>query len=138
MATFSNRFKELRLSKKLTQKQIAKIFGLAESTISMYESGKREPNFDQLDEFADYFNVDLNYLLGQSNVTTNIEKGIHGKLRDDLEYFASKPELLELCKTINEQKQLQQLFRISKDLSPIDLETVLMVAKGIKKERDQD
>lgn len=138
MATFSNRFKELRLSKKLTQKQIAQIFGLAESTISMYESGKREPNFDQLDEFADYFNVDLNYLLGQSNVTTNIEKGIHGKLQDDLEYFASKPELLELCIEIHDNEQLQQLFSISKDLSPIDLETVLMVARGIKKERGQE
>lgn len=138
MATFSNRFKELRLSKKLTQKQIAQIFGLAESTISMYESGKREPNFDQLDEFADYFNVDLNYLLGQSNVTTNIEKGIHGKLQDDLEYFASKPELLKMCKAINEQEQLQQLFSISKDLSPADLDTVLMIVKGIKKEREHD
>lgn len=138
MATFSTRFKELRNKRKLTQKQIADIFGLAESTISMYESGNREPNFDQLDEFADFFNVDLNYLLGKSNVTTNLENGIYGNHQENLEYFSDKPELLDIYKEINDSESLRLLFDSAKDLTPQDLETVLMIIKGIKSERNKD
>jgi len=33
----------------------------------MYERGEREPGFETLEAFADYFNVDLDYLLGKSD-----------------------------------------------------------------------
>ena len=38
----------------------------------MYESGQREPNFEVLESLADFFNVDLNYLLGKSDKTTKL------------------------------------------------------------------
>ena len=38
----------------------------------MYEKGKREPDFETLELFADFFNVDMNYLLGKSDVSTDI------------------------------------------------------------------
>lgn len=34
----------------------------------MYERGEREPNFEKLERFADYFNVDIDYLLGKSDI----------------------------------------------------------------------
>lgn len=34
----------------------------------MYERGEREPGLDTLELFADYFNVDFDYLLGKSDV----------------------------------------------------------------------
>ena len=37
-------------------------------TISMYERGQRELNFETLELIADYFNVDMNYLMGKSNI----------------------------------------------------------------------
>lgn len=122
----------------MTQKQIADKFGLAESTISMYEAGNREPNLEQLNEFADFFNVDLNYLLGKSNVTTSIKDGIYGDHKDNLEYFSDKPELMEIYKEIYESESLQLLFDSAKDLTPQDLETVLIIIKGIKSERSKN
>lgn len=73
---FNERLKELRLSKELTQGELAKLTGLGRSALGMYESGKREPNFETLEVIADFFNVDMNYLLGKSDVKSSALKGI--------------------------------------------------------------
>ena len=65
---FSNSLKELREEHHLSQRQLADILGLAYSTVAMYENGKREPNYETLENIADYFNVDMNFLLGKSIV----------------------------------------------------------------------
>ena len=71
---FNERLKELRISKNLTQGELAKLTNLGRSAVGMYESGKREPNFETLEIFADFFNVDMNYLLGKSTVKNSIFK----------------------------------------------------------------
>lgn len=65
---FSDSLKTLREEHHLSQRQLADALGAAYSTIGMYESGQREPNYETLEIIADYFNVDMNYLLGKSNV----------------------------------------------------------------------
>ena len=72
MSTFAIRFKELRTGQQLTQDELAKYLGISKSTISMYENGNREPDFETLEIIADFFNVDMNFLLGKSNNTTRI------------------------------------------------------------------
>lgn len=69
---FSTRLKELRVSKDLSQDDLAKTLGLAKSSISMYEKGKRKPSFEVLESLADFFNVDMDYLLGKTDKTTFI------------------------------------------------------------------
>ena len=69
---FNERLKELRLSRELTQEEFAKRIGISRSAVGMYEKGKREPDFETLELFADFFNVDMNYLLGKSDVSTDI------------------------------------------------------------------
>ena len=65
MATFNERLRDLRKTSGLTQKQLSQDLALGESTVSMYEQGSREPDFELLTRIADYFNVDVNYLLGR-------------------------------------------------------------------------
>ena len=65
---FSDSLKTLREEHHLSQRQLADALGAAYSTIGMYESGQREPNYEMLEIIADYFNVDMNYLLGKSSV----------------------------------------------------------------------
>lgn len=36
----------------------------------MYETGKREPDFESLELLADYFNVDIDFLIGKSDKPT--------------------------------------------------------------------
>lgn len=62
------RIKELRKSKKITAKELANYVNVAESTMSLYENGKREPDFDTLLKIANYLNTSVDYLLGNSDI----------------------------------------------------------------------
>lgn len=59
------RLKELRSEKGITMKRLGEELGFAESTISLYENGKREPDFSTLLTLSDYFGVSVDYLLGR-------------------------------------------------------------------------
>lgn len=48
-----------------TQKEIADILGVGQSTYKNYECGIREPNGDTLVAIANYFGVSTDYLLGR-------------------------------------------------------------------------
>lgn len=67
---FFKRLKELRVSRNMTQSQLADLLGVAKSTVSMYENGRREPDLETLEAIADIFNVDLNSLASSKN--TNV------------------------------------------------------------------
>ena len=59
MTYLGSRLKYLRKLENITQQQLATALGIAKSTISMYENGQREPDFETLEAISDYFNVDL-------------------------------------------------------------------------------
>lgn len=59
------RIRELRKAKKVTMKELGNMIGVAESTMSLYETGKRKPDPETLSRLADYFNVSVDYLLGR-------------------------------------------------------------------------
>ena len=69
MSKFSERFKELRLEHDLSQQALATQLGLSKSSVNMYERGEREPGLNTLESIADYFNVDMDYLLGKAPAT---------------------------------------------------------------------
>lgn len=75
MGKFKEMLQYLRKRNNLSQNELAQKLGLAASTIGMYETGKREPNIETLEAIADYFNVDMNFLLGEPE---NIIKKIGG------------------------------------------------------------
>lgn len=57
----------LRKEKKLTMKQLGLIFGAAESTVSNWENGNREPSIAMLIKMSAFFNVSIDYLTGASD-----------------------------------------------------------------------
>ena len=61
------RLKELRQEKGLTQKELATIVKLNQTAIGKYERGDLEPNFDTLKQFADFFDVSIDYLVGRED-----------------------------------------------------------------------
>lgn len=73
MAKFGDRLRTLRKSKDLSQLEFAKLLKLSKSSVNMYERGEREPGIETLERIADYFNVDLDYLLGKSDFTNKYE-----------------------------------------------------------------
>ena len=73
MADFASRLRELRNSRGLRQKDLAKELGLAQTTIANYEQKSRFPDETILGRVADYFNTSLDYLLGRSDVSLNLQ-----------------------------------------------------------------
>ncbi|HEY5561593.1 MAG TPA: helix-turn-helix transcriptional regulator [Clostridiaceae bacterium] len=71
MPTFGQRFQQLRTLKNYTQDELAKSFNkefnysLSKPAISQYENDKRIPEINVLMNFATYFKVTLDYLLGR-------------------------------------------------------------------------
>lgn len=73
MATFSERLRSLRAEKDLTRQALSNLIGITHSSINMYERGEREPGLETLEIIADFFNVDMDYLLGRQDVPRKID-----------------------------------------------------------------
>ena len=65
MTIFTERLKELRLKKGLTQKDIADLVHVNRVTYTNWEKGKREPSFENLIKLADLLEVSLDWLFGR-------------------------------------------------------------------------
>nr|MBQ8252936.1 helix-turn-helix transcriptional regulator [Lachnospiraceae bacterium] len=70
MSSFGERLQYLRTTHELAQSELADILQISKSTISMYENNKREPDFLTLGKIADFFRVDMNFLLGHISTNT--------------------------------------------------------------------
>lgn len=68
MSNFAKRLRELRTSHELSQQKLANYLNLSKSSVNMYERAEREPGLETLEAIADFFNVDLDYLLGKSDI----------------------------------------------------------------------
>lgn len=55
--------KTMRMSRRMTQADLAKAINQSQSSITMYETGRREPDFETLEALADVFNVPLTSLV---------------------------------------------------------------------------
>ena len=62
--SFLNRLKELRQKNNLTLKQLGKKLNMLDSTLSQYETGKRNPKNEVWQKIADFFDVPVSYLRG--------------------------------------------------------------------------
>lgn len=112
MGNFQSVLKSLRTANNLTQDELAKALKCSRSAIGMYEKGSREPDYETLETIADYFNVDIDYLLGRTTKTTMIPcspkypkiMDYYNQLNDIGKHEATKrvEELTNLPKYINE------------------------------------
>jgi repressor LexA len=61
----TNRIKELRVSKKITQANLAEYLGIAQNTLSYWEQGKYDIDTKSLKKISDFFNCSIDYVLGK-------------------------------------------------------------------------
>jgi len=67
LASLSDMLVYLRKREGFSQQELADKLGMTRSAIGMYETGKREPDLETLEAFADFYNVDMNTLTGRHN-----------------------------------------------------------------------
>lgn len=73
MPHFGEMLAELRQDNGLTQKELAEKLHLASSSISNYETGRRNPDADFVCSAADFFNVSADYILGRVDSNLPLE-----------------------------------------------------------------
>lgn len=61
------RLKALRKERNVSQLKLALDLNMNQNSISRYETGEREADYETLIQFADYFDVSLDYLLGRTD-----------------------------------------------------------------------
>lgn len=64
--SFGAKLKSCRKNMSLSQKEFGQKIGVAESTVSLYESNKRFPDPETLKKISTLFNISIDYLLGNS------------------------------------------------------------------------
>lgn len=67
------RLKELRNLRGISQLKLAMDLNVNQNSISRYESGLREPDYNTLIKIADYFKVSVDYLLYRTD-NPNVNK----------------------------------------------------------------
>ena len=82
MTEIKDRIISLRNEKKLTQSQLAKELNISPSAIGMYEQGRRKPSYELLENICDYFNVDMDYLMGRSDIKNRYQAGVKYEWED--------------------------------------------------------
>lgn len=76
--------KDLREKRDMTQKELADILYVTDSTISHYEQGINVPTTEMVIKLAKFFNVTTDYLLNNCNDSINYSKLLNKKLSTDM------------------------------------------------------
>lgn len=101
MSEFKDIILKLRTERGFTQGKLADELGTSKSTVGMWEMGVRYPSKELYEAIADYFNVDMDYLYGR----TNIRKKIHFD-NDGTEYI-----------TVSEDPDIRRIHRAREKMS---------------------
>ena len=87
-----NRLRQLRVQKKLTQKDVAKYINKTVQAYSLYEIGQREPDFETLKMLSRLFEVSVDYIIGNTpnEITETAPKEINKDLSSDIQEIIDK------------------------------------------------
>lgn len=69
-----DRIKKLREEQSVSQIDLAKALFISQSSISEYESGNQQPPISMLIQLADFFDVNIDYLLGRTDIKISINR----------------------------------------------------------------
>ena len=67
----AERLKLLRAEKGITQVELAEKLNVSKGTVGMWETGKRKPSYETLNEMTDIFDRKIDYILGYSDDTSS-------------------------------------------------------------------
>lgn len=120
------RIKELLDEKNLSQRKCQRDLGLPTGAISKLKTSV--PSADTLMKFATYFDVDAEYLTGESDIRRRVstskecDYGASGHIiidTDPNEYqLNNDPEILETAYQIHNQPELKKFCSLAKNASP--------------------
>lgn len=153
MTIFSERLKEIRQKKQLTQNSLSNMLNISQGAYANWENGKREPNFELLLELAKILNVSTDYLLGIENNTPTSQKDELERrtfeIYDKIEEFHNEiePRFYNVLENLNNQEIkcdeaseiLNKIIFVSKRRYSIDIKPLVetMINRWIELEENK-
>lgn len=86
-----NRIRELRNNKGITQTELGKILSVQKAAVSKYELGLTTPSPEILKKMSEYFNVSIDYLLGNDRQTASPPAE---KMPQDMKKYLEQSEVI--------------------------------------------
>lgn len=111
MLTVGDRLRISREKKNLKQTQVREKTGINNKTLSGYEKGVSEPDFDTLNILADLYEVSVDYLLGRTNTSSKSDNNFK---YDPLK--AAKQRLIDHLENVNDPALIESLTHIAKNI----------------------
>lgn len=111
MPDFAYRLKQIRIAKRVTQKELADYLSVSQNAVFNWENGKREPSIDTISKIADYFQVHPSYLTGwsENELTAKVSSwGIDAIIAHSKE----EKELLNNCRKLNQTGQTKAVEQV--------------------------
>lgn len=108
-----NRIKDLRTEFGYSMETLASKCNIVKSNISQYESGKRTPSNATQEALADIFNVDIDYLMGRTNVRRRID--LEGSIHEGIN--SNEIEIIKAYRKADEssKKAINVLLGVDND-----------------------
>ncbi len=118
----SERLKQLRKLKNITQLELAKEMHVAKTTIASYEQGVSEPSITMMTKLSNYFNVSPSYLMGWESIKQNTN---------------GQSELLDEIKPTPVYDSEYELISKYRKLTPYDQEDIKLIMDTYPKLNDE-
>lgn len=109
-SSIATRIQTMRMSRGISQTDLAKKIGVSRSTIAMWEIGSRVPNWDMVEALADVFNVRASAIYEDDD--PNEER-----------------EIWELREAIRNNPALLKLFSITRNAPPATVDKIVKVSQ---------
>lgn len=109
---FGTNLRNLRIQRGLTQQKLADEMKVSQASITAYETNFREPSFEVVRKFSDYFGVAPSTLMPFAETS-------------DDEFIQ------RIADSFIKNKQLKGLFEMVKNFGPDDMNTMMTVAKSL-------
>lgn len=98
--SFKEKIKELRLDNNLSQKKLAEALSLSQSCITKLEAGTREPTGSTLSAYSQFFDVSVDYLIGNEEITPFRPE------KSDLKLSKEELDLIKFYRAIDKPSKL--------------------------------
>ncbi len=112
-------FESLIKEKGITVYRFCKDTGIAQATIIDWRNGKSKPKADKIKKIADYFDVSIDYLMGE----TKAKKPL---INED-------EELTEYLEALKNREDMRMLFSISKDCTIEEVKQAVRIIEALRK-----
>lgn len=118
MKIIGQRLRTLRESVKMSQAKIGALFGCKQSSINRYESGEASAPYEVLLQYADHFDVSMDYIFGR---TDNPQGKLYENKPKMERIYPEMEKFIEMCfdpkSSLNERlkETLIQMLRSEKE-----------------------